>query len=148
MIEKNTIKKILDGILSGSDIYLVDLYIKPTNLIFIEIDKFEGISINECATISREVESMLDREAEDFEIQVSSPGVGNPFKVIQQYEKSIGKKISIVTQEGYETLGVLNELKDNLIKIKPIGKKGKVLENNMLEFNINSIKHAKEVIKF
>ena len=85
MITEKVIRTLIDEKLGGSETYLVDLSVSSSNQIKIELDRMEGVSIDECVAMSRHIESALDRETEDFELQVSSPGLDQPFKVFQQY---------------------------------------------------------------
>ena len=62
----------------------------------------KGITIDQCGEISKLVEASLNREEEDFEIEVSSPGLSEPFKVINQYRKNIGQEVEIVTEDGQQ----------------------------------------------
>jgi len=100
MISAVSIKELVNKILEPTDFFLVEASVKPGNRIVVYVDKLEGISIDECAEISRLVESNLDREVEDFELEISSPGLTQPFKVKQQYFKNIGKDIEIVLSTG------------------------------------------------
>ena len=78
--------------------YLVEVNISPKNAITVKMDNLNGgVSIKDCVSVSRNIEHNLDREIQDFELQVTSPGLDQPFKVAQQYQKNIGKKISLLT---------------------------------------------------
>ena len=78
--------------------YLVEVNISPKNAITVKMDNLNGgVSIKDCVSVSRNIEHNLDIEIEDFELQVTSPGLDQPFKVAQQYQKNIGKKISLLT---------------------------------------------------
>ena len=75
MIEKDVISQLVEEKLASSGNYLVDVVIKPGNLIIIEIDNDEGVCIDDCAELSRYVEGHLDRDVEDFELEVGSAGI-------------------------------------------------------------------------
>jgi ribosome maturation factor RimP len=118
------------------------------------IDKPKGVGIEECVEISRYIEERLDREIEDFELEVSSPGLLSPFKVIQQYIKNIGKEVEVLENNGIKHKGILlavhkNEIELDEHKMVAIeGKKRKqpVIEKNCINFN--QIKYSKVIITF
>lgn len=154
MIEKAKINYYLTEILDGTDLFLVDLTVKPSNKIIIEIDSFKGVTIDECAQVSTSLESKLDRNIEDFELEVSSPGLGMPFKVIQQYQKNIGNQVSVLLKSGSKYTGKLLsadaasvkvEVQD---KIKREGKKKPETITVEKEISINDIKITKAIINF
>ena len=91
MIEKKTVCQIVDEWLAGKDYFLVEVTISPDDKILVEIDHKEGVWIEDCVELSRYIESKLNREDEDYELEVGSAGIGQPFKVLQQYINHIGK---------------------------------------------------------
>ena len=100
MIDKNVVTRIVDEWLEGKDYFLVDVTVSPDDKIVVEIDHAEGVWIDDCVELSRYIESKLDREEEDYELEVGSAGIGQPFKVLQQYLIHIGKEVEILTKEG------------------------------------------------
>lgn len=107
MIDKNVVTRIVDEWLEGKDYFLVDVAVSPEDKIVVEIDHAEGVWIDDCVELSRYIESKLDREEEDYELEVGSAGIGQPFKVLQQYLIHIGKEVEILTKEGKKLEGVL-----------------------------------------
>ena len=106
MIEKKQIEDIVAGKIADTDLFLVDVKIDTQNNITVVLDSPEGISIDACVVMSQYIESQLDRESEDFALEVSSPGVGQPLKVLQQYTKILNGTIEIMlTREYLEDLG-------------------------------------------
>ena len=99
MIDKNVVTRIVDEWLEGKDYFLVDVTVSPDDKIVVEIDHAEGVWIDDCVELSRYIESKLDREEEDYELEVGSAGIGQPFKVLQQYLIHIGKEVEILTYE-------------------------------------------------
>ena len=89
MINAAVVEGIIKDKLASENKYIVDLVVSPGNLISIEIDSLEGIQISDCVEVSKLIDANLDREVEDYELQVSSAGIGQPFKVKQQYHKNI-----------------------------------------------------------
>jgi len=118
MIEKETIEAHLNGILSGTDIFLVEVKVDSSSKIRVHVDKMEGISIDDCAAISRELVGKLDRDREDFALEVSSPGLDASFRVMEQYEKNIGKIVSVQSKDGSKILGILKEAGESKIIIE------------------------------
>ena len=152
MINTEKIEKIVKDWTEGKDIFFVALSIGSGNTIKVLLDKPEGITIDECALISRMIEDKLNRDEEDYELQVSSPGLGMPFKVIEQYYKNRGNEIEVITQNGSKNKGILNEVTDNgielVIKVQvKEGKKKKVIHKN-ISLDFNQIQSAKTVLAF
>ena len=100
MIEKQKIQGLVEEYIKGTGLFLVAVKVSSSNRISVLADKNEGITIDECAAIHRHIEKNLDRDKEDFELQVSSPGLDLPFEVIEQYFKNEGKKVEVIDNEG------------------------------------------------
>lgn len=147
MIEKDKIEKLVMDFIRGNKIFLVDLKVSSSNKITILVDTREGITIDECAELHRYVEKGLDRDAEDFELQVSSPGLDMPFAVIEQYLKNEGKKVAVVTREGLKYNGILkNVTRGGFDLTTEVKVKGKPRETKDLSFNFDQIKSVKEIL--
>lgn len=152
MINKEIVRNVVNSFIAGTDIFLVELKVSTTNTISVLLNKPSGITIEECASLSRQIETKLDREQEDFELKVSSPGLNTPFRVREQYEMSIGKPVEVVDNEGGKTKGILKnvegegfEIETERVKNKK-NKKNKTLEQ--ISFNFDEVKTVKEIIKF
>jgi ribosome maturation factor RimP len=135
--------------------YLVKVSISPKNVINVKMDNINGgVSIKDCVSVSRNIEHNLDRENEDFELSVSSPGLDQPFVVSQQYLKNIGRKISITTKENKKIVGELLKADHDEISIKEINKvknpttKKKETIEIIHQFKMMEIKETKLVISF
>ena len=154
MILKDTVKQIVESFLSNKDYYLVDIIISKDNRISVEIDHFEGVSIDFCIELSKEIESGLDRETEDYELEVSSAGLTEPFKVLKQYEKNIGNEVEVLTKAGIKMTGVLKSSDSEKItlqlekQIKPEGAKRKITVSEDTEIPFENIKSTKYIIRF
>ena len=109
MINRNIVEGIVNEWLEGKEYFLVDVTVSPDDKIVVEIDHAEGVWIDDCVELSRFIESKLDREEEDYELEVGSAGIGQPFKVLQQYLIHIGKDVEVLTKEGKKLEGVLKE---------------------------------------
>jgi ribosome maturation factor RimP len=155
MYRKHEIEDLIAPELEKNDFFLVSLNISKGNKINIEVDGMHGISIDQCVGLSRIIESGLDREAEDFELQVSSPGATKPFKVFRQFLKHLNKEIEVVLADGSKIKGELMEVDEGKLvieyqkKIKIKGKKKKkefVTERE--EILMNQVKSARGVVSF
>ena len=154
MIAKNVVSGIVNEWLEDKEYFLVDIEVTPDNKIVVEIDHAEGVWIDDCVELSRLIESKLDREEEDFELEVGSAGIGQPFKVLQQYLIHIGKDVEVLTKEGKKMVGVLKEAnEDNFTltvqkKVKPEGAKRPKLVDEDITFVYSEIKYTKYIISF
>ena len=152
MIDKGNIEKLIEGYISGTGIFLVAIKVNPSGKITVLADKDEGITIDECAGISRFIEKNLDREAEDYELMVSSPGIDMPFQVLRQYYKNEGKRIEVIDREGRKYSGILKNVNQGgfeLVRETQGKQKGKERygETTELSFNFEQVKSAKETLK-
>lgn len=93
MINKDVVKTTVEEWLSGNDYFLVDVEMTPDGRIVIEIDHADGVWIEDCAALSRFLQEKLGEELGDYELEVGSAGIGQPFKVVQQYRNHIGKEV-------------------------------------------------------
>ncbi len=154
MIEKTIIEKLVKEKMEGTDLFLVEIKINSSNGIGIFVDSPSGVSIDTCVDISRHIEHSLDREIEDFSLEVSSPGIGVPFKVIEQYKKAIGKTVEVLFTNGKKMEGKLSALtSDNFtleysVREKPEGAKRPLWVEKKIEVGFQEIKSTKEIITF
>jgi len=154
MIEKSTILPIVEEWLTDKDYFLVDVKISPDSKIVVEIDHAEGVWIEDCVELSRFIESKLDREKEDFELEVGSAGIGQPFKVLEQYLIHIGSDVEVVTKEGKRETGVLKAADANQFvvttqkKVKLEGEKRPKLVDLDVTYSYEEIKYTKYLIVF
>ena len=122
MIEKSKIKTIVEENIQDTDFFIVDISISSSNKIRVIIDGMKGVGIDDCVRISRAIESNFDREQEDFELEVSSFGIGQPLKKNLQYEKNLGRKIEITDENNIKHQGILKNHSENSITIEIIKK--------------------------
>lgn len=137
MITADQITKLVEQTIEGTTIYVVDIRVSNGNAIVVEIDDVDGLKIDDCVKVSRHIERSLDRDIEDFKLDVSSPGMGKPFKVRKQYEKNKGKKVRVKQSTGESVEGLLKAVDDvglELLIVKKVGKgkKQKKIETNKL----------------
>jgi len=149
MVEKQHIKKLAEEYISDKDIFLVEVRVSTSNRITVLVNKKGGITIDECVQFSKFLEGRLDRETEDFELQVSSPGLDMPFQVREQYDMNIGRKVQVIDNDGKKHTGVLKSVSEKEFEIIS-EKKRKGLKNVTLSvsFKLDDIRSVKTVIDF
>lgn len=154
MIDKTQIIKLVNERLDEK-MFIVDVTVNERNVINVFIDSFDGVTIDQCVSVSRNLELNLDREEEDFELHVSSPGLAEGFKVKQQYFKYQGHDIEVETKESSKKLeGVLLDAGEEGIvletssreKVEGHKKKQLIVKKHNLKYE--EIKSAKAVISF
>lgn len=154
MIEKQNVKNLVDSWLKGKDYFLTDLTISEDDRIVVEIDHKDGVWIDDCVDLSRFIEAHLDREVEDFELEVGSAGIGKPFKVKQQYINNIGNEVEILLKDGKKLKGVMKDVTDDSFivttqkKVKPEGAKRPQLVDEDVTLAYGDAKEVKAVIRF
>lgn len=154
MIDKNVVTRIVEEWLEDKDYFLVDITVSPDDKIVVEIDHAEGVWIDDCVELSRYIESKLNREEEDYELEVGSAGIGQPFKVLKQYQIHIGKDVEVLTKDGKKWVGVLTDVNEQYFtviiekKVKPEGAKRPKLVEEAVTFTYDEIKYTKYLISF
>jgi len=129
MIKKEYISRLADECLSGSDRFVVGINISIENRIMVFIDGDNGVTISDCIELSRYIENTLDREKEDFELNVSSAGVDQPFVFLRQYINNINNKVQVLTVDGKIITGILkNANKDEIELLEEIKLKNKKIK--------------------
>ena len=154
IMDQDLVRKLVNEAVEENDsLFLIELNFLPNNKIKVIVDGDEGISLKECVRISRHVEHNLDREEEDFALEVTSPDITQPLTVERQYQKNINRVLKVKTEEG-ETEGTLVEVDEKGISLqwkarepKPIGK-GKVTVEKNATIAFENIKEAKVKITF
>ncbi|SDK68643.1 ribosome maturation factor RimP [Salinimicrobium catena] len=138
----------------NKSLFLIELNIDNANHISVVIDGDNGVSVNDCIAVSRKIEHNLDRDEEDFSLDVASAGVSQPLKMPRQYRKNIGRKLAVTTIEGEKIEGNLVEMEGDKITLqwkarepKPVGK-GKVTVTKEAVLSLEEIKEAKVIITF
>lgn len=118
MLNKEHIEQLVNEHLEGTPNYLVDVKISRSNHVIVTIDNDHGgINIKDCVALSRHIEGSLDREKEDFELEVSSHGIGQPLKMLRQYKKNVGRIVSVTTAGGQKVEGVMVAATDDGISV-------------------------------
>ncbi|APU68675.1 MAG: ribosome assembly cofactor RimP [Christiangramia sp.] len=151
---KEKVEKLAEKVFEeNKSLFLISLDVNDNNNIKLVLDGDEGVSVNDCIMVSRAIEHNLDRDEEDFSLEVTSAGVSEPLSMARQYKKNIGRKLKVTTaQEKYE--GTLDEANDEQIKLswkarepKPVGK-GKITVQKEVVLPYSDILEAKVKITF
>ena len=154
MIDKNVVRNLVEEWLKDKEDFLVDVEISPDDRIVVEIDHADGVWIEDCVELSRYIEDRLDRDEEDYELEVGSAGLGQPFKVPQQYVNFIGKNVEVLDNEGKKVKGVLKSVDGNDFtvtvseKVRQEGKKRPVLMDVDHTYQMDNVKYTKYLISF
>lgn len=150
MIAEAKVRKIAETHLAGSEIFLVDVVITPGNHISVFIDGDHGVTIDGCRELNQFLNESLDRDAEDFELTVSSAGADRPLKLPRQFKKNLGRQLDAVTNAGEKFSGVLltSDEKGIELEIVPLKRPKKEQEKKIVSLKFTDIKSAKEVITF
>ena len=154
MIDNNKVKELVNEWLDGKEYFLVDVEISSDNRIVVEIDHADGVWIEDCVELSRYIEERLDRDIEDYELEVGSAGLGQPFKVPQQYKNHIGRNVEVLAADGKKYQGILRSVDGNNFtvgveeKVQVEGKKRPVKQEVAHHFNMDEVKYTKYLINF
>lgn len=154
MIKKAYIEEILQPVVEEKGGFLVSLNVDKQNRIIAKVDSLDGFTIADCVDLSRAIEGSLDREEEDFELEVSTPGLNAEFKVWEQYKKNEGRKVEILQESGEKLKGILRAVTpesftlETEMKEKVEGKKKKQVITQSHQINFDSVKKARLVLDF
>jgi len=149
MIEEKQVEKLVNDFLNGSDKFLVEVIIRPANLISVYIDGDHEVSIEDCHRLNRHLEHALNRDVEDFELTVSSAGLDRPLKTLRQIKKRIGLELEVVSISGKKTCGILvNAEKEGIEIEQEIRITKKEIEKKKISLPFQEIRTIKEVITF
>lgn len=154
MISKAKVTEIVNEWLAEKEYFLVDVSVSADNCVSVEIDHADGVWIEDCVLLSRHIEANLDRDVEDYELEVGSAGIGQPFKVLRQYINHIGKEVEVLAKDGKKYRGIMaraNEAEFAVtiqVKEKPEGAKRPVLVDKEYAWRYEDVKYTKYLIKF
>lgn len=154
MIDKSLIEQIVADGLRDTDMFPVEISVSADNRIVVEVDSMTAVDIDSCAALNLAIEQALDRDKEDFELEVGSAGLTAPFKVKQQFDKNIGNEVEVLTRNGRKFTGTLVETTDEGFtvevprKVKHEGAKRPVIEKQPERLAYVDAKTVKYVINF
>ncbi|MBQ8989830.1 MAG: ribosome assembly cofactor RimP [Prevotella sp.] len=154
MINKETIETVVEEWLKDNDYFLVDINFGADDRIVIEIDHADGVWIEDCAELSRFLQERLGDELGEYELEVGSAGLGQPFKVAQQYINHIGDTVEVLELGGTKVQGVLKSVDGTNFTVtvkekqKQEGKKRPVLVDVDKTYAMDGVKYAKYLLAF
>ena len=154
MIDKKVVVTAVEEWLKDNDYFLVDVMFAEGDKIVVEIDHADGVWIEDCAELSRFLQEKLGEELGEYELEVGSAGIGQPFKVQQQYVNYIGEEVEVLDLEGKKITGVLKSVDgENFVvtvteKQKLEGKKRPVMVEVDKTFNMKQVKYTKYLRNF
>ena len=154
MINKEIIQTLTEEWLQGNDYFLVDIIFGADDRIVIEIDHSDGVWIEDCAELSRFLQEKLGDELGEYELEVGSAGLGQPFKVAQQYQNHIGDTLEVLGADGKKVQGVLKSVEGRGFtltireKQKQEGKKRPILVDVDKTYSMDHVKYAKYLLAF
>jgi ribosome maturation factor RimP len=152
MIDVKHIEQLVNQKLSSTDYYLLDCTVSRDNQIVVILDGDTDVSIDKCMEVSRYLEASLDREREDFELQVTSYGADMPLTNMRQYRKYLNRPVKIINMDDEKMQGILLQVDEQKITLEPIippKKKGqKPKKGEPVEIHFETINEIKPVMKF
>lgn len=148
MIAEKQILELIEAHFTGTDLFPVEVKVKPGNRIYIFIDSDTSVTIAQCIGLSRFIEKQFDREIEDFELNVSSSGLDQPYKLIRQYIKNVGRDVAVVKKDKIKIEGRLLAADEEGINVLESIKLKKVVTETNHRLLYEEIAETKEIIKF
>lgn len=153
MIKRQDIIQWAEEVLEGTDRFVVDVLVKNQDVILVFLDADTELTIEHCVEVSRHIESKLDRDAQDFELRVSSSGLDQPLKLLRQYRKNVGRTLKIQAVEGDTVMGKLTDIHDNGILLqtiieKKLGKQTKKQTGETISLPLDRIASAWVMVDF
>ena len=154
MINKEIVKTLTEEWLQGNEYFLVDVNFAADDRIVIEIDHADGVWIEDCAELSRFLQERLGEELGEYELEVGSAGLGQPFKVAQQYMNHVGDTLEVLQADGKKVQGTLKAVDAPSFTItvqekqKIEGKKRPVLVDVDKTYQMDEVKYAKYMLAF
>lgn len=153
MIDKKIVSELANAYLDGKPYELITCQVSADNQIVVEIDSYEGVDVDFCVELSHYLNEHLDREVEDYELEVGSVSITDPFKSLMQYRKNIGNPIEVLTADGRKLHGLLINVEDDFFEmeaevlVQVEGKKKKQKERQTLRFSYPEVKYCKYDLK-
>jgi ribosome maturation factor RimP len=148
VITKDHIRRLVTGFISGTGIFLVDVRLSSTGRITVLIDRPEGVRIEDCVSVSRQINSELGEEAGDYELNVSSPGLDMPLLVPEQFIKNEGRMVDVTTGEGERLKGIMMNVTAGGFDLQTETKQKKEKITVIRSFNFEDVKTVKVIISF
>ena len=154
MINKEVVTTFVEEWLQGNDYFLVDVIFGADDRIVIEIDHADGVWIEDCAELSRFLQEKMGDELGDYELEVGSAGIGQPFKVEQQYKNHLGDEVEVLQLDGQKQKGILKAVDGRQFTITMQekqtveGKKRPVMVDIDKSYSMDEVKSVKYLLAF
>ncbi len=154
MIDKKELTAVINKALEDSKMFLVDITVSGDNVIDVQLDSMESITIDDCIAVNNAVHEAFDQDVEDYELTVGSYSLTEPFKVLQQYEKNLGGEVEVLTTAGSKLKGTLTSASNEEFtitvptKTKIDGKKRPEIVDVEHTFKYDEVKYTKNIIQF
>lgn len=154
MITREKVEKLIENKIHGTDMFIVEVAVRPGNVIDVTLDSDSGITIEACTEVHRHLLHEMDRDVEDYSLEVSSPDLMKPLKVTRQYMKNIGRDLAVKKHDKTKVEGELIAADETAITLKTAqkeevpGKKGKKLVEREINLEYAEIAEAKIMIRF
>lgn len=154
MIDKQIITNLVEEAIANTDAFVVDITVSAANDIVVELDSPTGVDLDFCAEVNRRINDELDRDKEDYSLEVGTASLTAPFKVKGQYEKNIGNDVEVLTKDGKKLKGVLTQVSDLTFtieverKVKEPGAKRPVMVKEAMEIPYTEAKRVNYLIDF
>jgi len=148
MIDRLAIQQEVEQMLEGTDKFVVDVRVKSGNRITVLLDSDTSITIDDCVAVTRRIESVFNRETEDYDLTVSSAGIDQPYRKTRQYIKNVGREVEVTLTDGTVIKGKLIAADDSAVTIETRTKVKKTVTVENHEIPYSGIKQTKEVISF
>ena len=148
MISAEDIRKTVEEKIEGTDRFVVEVKVKAGNRITVLLDSDTSVSIDDCIALTRHIESVFDREKEDYDLTVSSAGIDQPFRLLRQYIKNIGREVEVRLKDNTVFKGKLVSADENCIKVYIKTRIKKVETGETREIPFTGISQTTEIISF
>jgi len=154
MIDKNELTTVVNKALESTKMFLVDIKVSADNVIDVQLDSMESITIDDCIAVNNAVHEAFDQDVEDYELTVGSYSLTEPFKVLKQYQKNLGGEVEVLTADGKKLKGTLSEVTEEgftvtvATKTKVEGKKRPEMVDVEHNFKYDEIKYTKNILQF
>jgi len=154
MIDRQLLTMTVEDAIKDTPLFIVDITVTPDNSITVEIDSPDGLDIDTCAEITRKIESVFDRDIDDYSLEVGSAGLTAPFKVRGQYLKNVGNQVEVLTKGGVKLKGTLTAVGDDDFtvtvekKVKEPGAKRPITVEEPVNMKMADTKYVKYLIDF
>lgn len=153
MIDPKQIEEMVATYLKDSDVQLIRLKVSPDNSIIVEVDSYKGVDLDYCAALSRYLQQQLDQQEENYDLEVGSVSITDPFCTKMQYEKHLGHDVEILTKDGRKLHGMLVNVEDDRfeadveVSVQVEGKKKKERQVQTLTFSYEDVKYCRYDLK-